>query len=113
MYRHSRSRPPRVEFLEEGHERVNAPNAARAVVVELRAEPEGFELRVLDSGPGFALPVPRGSLGIQLVQALARQLRGTLSTSPPRDGDPAAVRLRVGGERPAESPSTPLTRPYE
>ena len=101
------------ELLTNAIKHGRGPDGRCVVAVELRAEPEGFELRVLDSGPGFALPVPRGSLGIQLVQALARQLRGTLSTSPPRDGDPAAVRLRVGGERPAESPSTPLTRPYE
>jgi len=67
------------------------------IAVELQADGEGFELGVLDSGPGFVLPVPQGSLGVQLVQALARQLRGRLSTSPPRDGEQAAVRMRVRG----------------
>ena len=71
-----------------------------AVAVELRALEEGFELGVLDSGPGFTLPVPQGSLGIQLVLALVRQLRGTLSTSPPRDGDQAAARLRASRRLP-------------
>jgi two-component sensor histidine kinase len=49
--------------------------------VRLERDGEGFVLTVEDEGPGFGLEtVVRRSSGLQLVQGLARQLRGRFET---------------------------------
>ncbi|GAB2178993.1 PAS domain S-box protein [Dongia sp. agr-C8] len=52
------------------------------IVVRLEREGEGYVLTVEDEGPGFDLEaVVRRSSGLQLVQGLARQLRGRFETA--------------------------------
>jgi len=52
------------------------------VRVELRGTANSFMLSVEDDGPGFDLEVVRNrTSGLQLVQGLARQLRGHLSVT--------------------------------
>jgi PAS domain S-box-containing protein len=71
------------------------PDGGCALEIALTLRDEGFELCVLDDGPGFALPVPHGSLGVQLIHALARQLGGALTTSPRTDAARASARVSV------------------
>jgi two-component sensor histidine kinase len=55
--------------------------------VALERDGDGFRLTVQDEGPGFDLDaVVRRSSGLQLVQGLARQLRGRFEArrDPPR-----------------------------
>jgi PAS domain S-box-containing protein len=55
---------------------------ARTIRVRLRREDKSFHFYVEDDGPGFDLQsVQRRSSGLTLVQALARQLRGSFEVS--------------------------------
>jgi two-component sensor histidine kinase len=52
------------------------------IQVRLKIEPRGYSLTVADNGTGLPLGVdggPSGSLGLQLVDMLARQLKATLT----------------------------------
>jgi PAS domain S-box-containing protein len=62
----------------------------------LAEDAEGFELYVEDDGPGFDFEaVRRRSSGLQLVQGLARQLRGKFHVG--RDPTRCSVRISKGG----------------
>jgi PAS domain S-box-containing protein len=76
---------------------------ASAIDVAVTTHADGYTLCVEDDGPGFALPVPRGSLGVQLIQALSRQLGGKFATTPRNDAQRAAARVVVQ-RRPASAP---------
>jgi len=74
-----------------------------AIDVAVTTHADGYTLCVEDDGPGFALPVPPGSLGVQLIQALSRQLGGKFATTPRSDAQRAAARVVVQ-RRPASAP---------
>jgi two-component sensor histidine kinase len=63
-----------------------------ALTVEIEPVGPGLRLAVADDGPGFAAPPGPGTLGVQLIQGLARQLRGSVTFS---DGPGARVTLTV------------------
>jgi PAS domain S-box-containing protein len=71
------------------------PDGAAAVTVRLAALADGFELSVVDAGPGYTLGGGYNTLGVKLIQSLARQLRATLRTTLRSDGEPAAVCVTV------------------
>lgn len=66
------------------------PSGASAIAIELRAiEPRRFRLSVIDDGPGLS-PNASSGMGMKLIMALSRQLKGDLSLGP-RPGGGAAV----------------------
>jgi PAS domain S-box-containing protein len=77
-----------------------------AVGVTITTHDDGYTLCVHDGGPGFALPVPRGSLGVQLIHALARQLGGRFTTTPRTEHERASARVVVRQRPPSEAPAS-------
>ncbi len=75
------------------------------VRVSLRPEgPEGFALEVTDEGRGLSAPwreLRRRSLGAQIVDALARQLRGSLEVSSPGAGARFVLRCSAQASEPS------------
>jgi PAS domain S-box-containing protein len=72
------------------------------IEVGLQPHTDGFDLWVCDAGPGFTLPASRGSLGLQLIQGLTRQLGARFSNSVRSESARATVRLSLR-RRPSSS----------
>jgi PAS domain S-box-containing protein len=76
-----------------------------AIDVAITTHDDGYTLCVHDGGPGFALPVPRGSLGVQLIQALSRQLGGKFATHARTADQRASARVVVRRRPDSQAPS--------